>query len=56
MVRILTPNGVDYVKESMLQHFIRTGYCLGLAETVSETVKRIQRLKANWMQKALGRD
>lgn len=53
MVRIVTPNGYDYVKESMLMHFVRIGYCLGLAETREETRKRLQKEKVIWIERFL---
>ena len=53
MVRIITPRGYDYVLEKMLKHYIDTGYCLGIAETCDETLRRLKAKKAVWMKKLM---
>jgi len=37
LVRVCTPRGYDYVQESLLKHFVETGYVLALAEDIEET-------------------
>jgi tRNA(Phe) wybutosine-synthesizing methylase Tyw3 len=51
MVRIITPRGYDYVLERMLQHYIDTGYCLSIAETCDETLRRLKVKKESWMKR-----
>jgi hypothetical protein len=31
MLKVITKNGVDYIKATMLHHYIKTGYALALA-------------------------
>lgn len=31
MIRIITPNNFDFIKVSIIQHYIKTGYLIAIA-------------------------
>jgi len=43
LIRVVTPNGYDYIKEELLTHYVGQGYVLALAEDIERTRKRVQK-------------